>query len=126
MSYGTPNWPEMDTPLPSLREILDRAIQSHDRVNQSRRDALNARFDRIIQELETIDDDWWIHYNGNTKLMSLYMHLRKGVGEAEERRLWAEIITIKRDMVASYIVPAIYAAVRAGFVQSIMGAKRDD
>lgn len=123
---GLPNHPMgTDAPAPTLAEILDRAIRSQEEASQSRRDALNARFDRIIQELEAIDELWWSHYEDSPKIMTLYMRMRKGVTEHEERCLWAEIIVLKRDIVSRYIVPAIYAAVRAGFVQAIVDAENN-
>lgn len=91
-------------------------IRKQGEESRARQEGLNARHDKIIAELENADSNWWVHYPMASSIMVARLHLLESGGE-HAKRIEFEIVKLERDIVAAYIIPAVFAAVRAGFVK---------
>jgi hypothetical protein len=99
-----------DIPGKTVDDILEDAIRRRDKVN-----SLAARHDKIISELAVMNEDWWLNFPTAHRLMTLHRKLIVSASEDECQNFIRQILTIERETVATYVVPIVYACVRAGF-----------
>ena len=83
--------------------------------------ALHQRHDAIIRELDAVNPFWWMTYSGTEPEALCKLHITMPVRNSGNgflvERAENEILKHKRDLVAKHVIPAIYAAVRAGFIK---------
>lgn len=75
--------------------------------SRARQDALDARHDRIIEELEAIDSLWFMYYEDGPIVARVLLQDPNDLKGA---------LSAKRNIVAKCVIPAMYACIRAGFV----------
>jgi hypothetical protein len=92
-------------------------IRKQGEESRARQEALNARHDKIIQELQAADPDWWINYPLGRSITATVLAFYRTDDNEERNRLTNVKLGMMRETVAAYIIPAMYACVRAGFVK---------
>lgn len=80
------------------------------------REALNTRYDRLIKELDETVDYWYMNYpDGQLVAKDIMAMMEADEGRKDHYR--QSVLRLKRDIVAKHVIPAIHAAIRAGFVK---------
>ncbi len=89
---------------------------------QSKRDLLatteeQVKLDKVIWELTADDAVWWVNYPQGRRIAAIQNQLATCTHPTEKLRLARCIQADKREIVASYVIPAVRACVRAGYIK---------
>lgn len=105
----------MTKAIPTLGDILETALARRQiELAQMQAEAkvrvLSERHDDILRELESVNKFWWTIYPEAAQVHQEL--LTDPINTSIPRAL-----KIKRDMIAKYIIPTMYACIRAGWVE---------
>src|SRR5262245_20475772 len=95
-----------------LEGMKEQGLQDAQKVAKT-----EGRVDKIIQELEAVDQDWWVNYPLVREIIVTHSTLIKTDDPEACERLRGEIKRLKRQTVLAFIWPAMNACIRAGFVK---------
>lgn len=105
----------------TLGDILTVAMERQRLDDKARRDSLRTRYDKILVELALNDQDWWLNYPHATKIAALQAKKLRTQHPDVLIEINDKILELMRDEIATCVVPAMYACIRAGFVKPSEG-----
>lgn len=91
---------------------------------RKREEAQNALLDKIMIELDAVNPLWYLNYEGGGRVQVVHysievLNLQEDPDLREMGTLKYHRATLKRNIIESFIIPAMHACIRAGIVQPV-------